>query len=131
MIILKLADILIILDIDECKQPGTCHENAICTNTPGHFLCQCMDGFTGDGVTECIASFLFPHEGHQELPKSRNAKVSFTLKDPLLIFGKPRNKLIVSALTYPFSFHVLNHFRCQTMDLLLLKNYPKYVPMRD
>ncbi|KAE9550713.1 hypothetical protein FO519_006079 [Halicephalobus sp. NKZ332] len=84
------------VDIDECLQPGICHENAICTNTPGHFLCQCQEGYTGDGVTECVASFLFPYENHQELPRSRNAKVSFNLRNPLLIFGEPRNTLTVS-----------------------------------
>uniref|UniRef100_A0AC34PZ99 Uncharacterized protein n=1 Tax=Panagrolaimus sp. JU765 TaxID=591449 RepID=A0AC34PZ99_9BILA len=83
-------------DIDECQQPNTCHENAICTNTPGHYLCQCASGFTGDGVTECVSEFLYSYNGHEELPKNRNAKVAFQLKKPLVIFGKQRNILTIS-----------------------------------
>ncbi|MFT7807036.1 nidogen-1 [Arapaima gigas] len=35
-------------DIDEC-QPGHCHQDAVCFNTPGSFSCQCRPGFHGDG----------------------------------------------------------------------------------
>uniref|UniRef100_A0A8C9SVV1 Nidogen-1 n=1 Tax=Scleropages formosus TaxID=113540 RepID=A0A8C9SVV1_SCLFO len=35
-------------DIDEC-QPGRCHQDAVCSNTPGSFSCQCRPGFHGDG----------------------------------------------------------------------------------
>jgi hypothetical protein len=39
-------------DVDECAN-GTdnCHANATCTNTPGSFLCTCLAGYAGDGVT--------------------------------------------------------------------------------
>lgn len=38
------------LDYDECLN-GThdCDSNATCTNTLGSYLCECEDGFTGDG----------------------------------------------------------------------------------
>lgn len=41
-------------DVDECVL-GTdnCHEFADCANTEGGFTCACMDGYSGDGVTEC------------------------------------------------------------------------------
>lgn len=87
--------LLAILDIDECAQPSTCHEKAICTNTPGRYFCQCMQGFSGDGVSECIASFLYPHHNASKLPKSRNSKVSWQLKYPLKIFGKERDRVMV------------------------------------
>ncbi|KAI1729936.1 nidogen-like domain-containing protein [Ditylenchus destructor] len=83
-------------DIDECAQSGTCHEKAVCTNTPGRFFCQCQQGFSGDGVTECIASFLYPSEG-QKLPKSRNSKVAWQLKYALKIFGKERDRIMIST----------------------------------
>lgn len=35
-------------DVDECSRPGVCHENAVCTNTPGKYFCQCKEGFTGE-----------------------------------------------------------------------------------
>uniref|UniRef100_A0A183UWS7 EGF-like domain-containing protein n=1 Tax=Toxocara canis TaxID=6265 RepID=A0A183UWS7_TOXCA len=85
------------VDIDECAQPGTCHEKAICTNTPGRYFCQCGEGFSGDGVSECVASFLYPFEGHQALPKSKNAKVSWQLKYPVNVFGQSRDKLTIST----------------------------------
>uniref|UniRef100_A0A1I8EWW2 Nidogen n=2 Tax=Wuchereria bancrofti TaxID=6293 RepID=A0A1I8EWW2_WUCBA len=85
-------------DIDECLQPGVCHENAICGNTPGHYFCTCADGFIGDGVSECISSLLYSYRGHQELPKDRNARVVLQLKQPLQIFGKKLDKLTISTL---------------------------------
>ena len=40
-------------DIDECALDlDNCSPNANCTNTVGSFTCQCLPGFTGDGV-EC------------------------------------------------------------------------------
>ncbi|MBN3312842.1 NID1 protein, partial [Atractosteus spatula] len=38
----------LLTDIDEC-QPGRCHPNADCYNTPGSYRCQCRLGFYGDG----------------------------------------------------------------------------------
>uniref|UniRef100_A0A7E4W4K5 EGF-like domain-containing protein n=1 Tax=Panagrellus redivivus TaxID=6233 RepID=A0A7E4W4K5_PANRE len=84
-------------DIDECQQPGTCHENAVCTNTPGHFLCQCIEGYTGDGVTECLLSFFYPSDDHQALPKGKNAKVAWQLKRPMQLFGAPRERITVTT----------------------------------
>ncbi|KAM7427452.1 hypothetical protein ABFA07_021413 [Porites harrisoni] len=37
-------------DIDECCiSTHDCHQNATCINTPEHFNCSCLPGFTGDG----------------------------------------------------------------------------------
>ncbi|VDK77265.1 unnamed protein product [Litomosoides sigmodontis] len=85
-------------DIDECLQPGVCHENAACSNTPGHYFCTCADGFIGDGVNGCASALLYPYKGHQELPKARNARVVLQLKRPLQIFGKKLDKLMISTL---------------------------------
>ena len=64
------------LDIDECSegafdysntsylplpfeplpltnQSSVCSQNAICTNTPGSFECECLPGFSGDGFEIC------------------------------------------------------------------------------
>jgi len=50
-------------DNDECQGQGdgnNCSTNALCTNIPGGFTCQCNDGYSGDGVN-CNGnhSFLF------------------------------------------------------------------------
>ena len=46
--------LFIISDIDECTvELDNCDMNAVCTNTIGDFTCECMAGFTGDGVS-CI-----------------------------------------------------------------------------
>jgi hypothetical protein len=37
-------------DIDECITVSPCNVNATCTNIPGSFVCQCIDGFSGDGI---------------------------------------------------------------------------------
>ena len=38
------------LDADECKLGShDCDANAICTNTPGRFVCSCKPGYKGDG----------------------------------------------------------------------------------
>ena len=52
------------IDINEClTNNGGCDSNAICTNTPGSFNCNCKSGFSGDGIT-CIGIhfFFFFHE---------------------------------------------------------------------
>ena len=39
-------------DIDECCQKqGACHKDARCTNTPGSYVCECSNGYQGDGHT--------------------------------------------------------------------------------
>ncbi len=39
-------------DVNECNiNNGGCSVNATCTNTAGSRTCQCLDAFTGDGVT--------------------------------------------------------------------------------
>ena len=44
-----------ILDIDECaNRQDNCDKNAICTNSPGSFTCDCVaDGYFGNG-TICL-----------------------------------------------------------------------------
>ncbi|VDO61299.1 unnamed protein product [Haemonchus placei] len=67
--------------------------------------CQCLSGFKGDGyktchgdgVTECVASFLFPSDSHQPLPKSKTSKVLWQLKSPMKLFGKTYDKITVTT----------------------------------
>lgn len=44
-------------DIDECDKVngpnGRCGQNAVCTNTPGSFVCQCPPGFSGNPINQC------------------------------------------------------------------------------
>ena len=39
-------------EIDECSNDTLhmCSDNAICVNTAGSFVCECYNGFTGDGI---------------------------------------------------------------------------------
>ena len=41
---------LFCLAINECDSPGTCHDNATCSDTFGSFTCACNSGFVGDGL---------------------------------------------------------------------------------
>lgn len=44
------------LDINECEIPSLsalCGENAECCNLPGHFVCKCQPGFTGNATIAC------------------------------------------------------------------------------
>ena len=47
-------------DLDECSSTNDCDINAKCINVPGSFLCECADGFYGNGITclpgDCIES---------------------------------------------------------------------------
>ena len=45
-------------DIDECAS-GThnCDANAQCSNTIGSFTCNCVQGYSGNGV-ECSGTFV-------------------------------------------------------------------------
>ncbi|VDK56616.1 unnamed protein product, partial [Anisakis simplex] len=42
-----------IADADECSVPNGCHPVAICTNLPGSYVCDCPDGYKGDGYS-CV-----------------------------------------------------------------------------
>ena len=40
------------LDKNECRMGlSNCSDDAVCTDTPGSFICTCRHGFIGDGVT--------------------------------------------------------------------------------
>ncbi|CAK8671662.1 unnamed protein product [Clavelina lepadiformis] len=40
-------------DIDECEEGlAGCHDDAVCVNIPGDFVCKCLPGYTGNG-THC------------------------------------------------------------------------------
>ena len=45
------SDSVLVSDIDECSESGTCSVDGICTNVPGSFKCQCGPGYEGDGLT--------------------------------------------------------------------------------
>ena len=40
-------------DVDECNSSGgnQCHQDAMCTNTEGSYVCRCKKGFVGDGFS--------------------------------------------------------------------------------
>ena len=47
-------------DIDECAMDtDNCSENAICTNTPGSFICICYIGYVSNG-TACVGKHVIP-----------------------------------------------------------------------
>ena len=44
-------------NINECVESRPCHQNAFCNDTHGSYLCSCMAGFTGNGVS-CGGGYL-------------------------------------------------------------------------
>lgn len=41
---------MIFLEINECMQAtDACHEDATCSNTDGSYICDCNNGYIGDG----------------------------------------------------------------------------------
>ena len=39
------------VDIDECfNGTDNCSSSALCINTVGNYTCDCLPGFTGDGL---------------------------------------------------------------------------------
>lgn len=46
-------ELFLILDINECEQPGLCDPHGECLNTDGSFHCVCEQGFSisADGRT--------------------------------------------------------------------------------
>ena len=52
------ANCLFLVDIDECNATNAlCHNNAICTNTIGSYVCSCIQGFSGDGKLNCASVY--------------------------------------------------------------------------
>lgn len=43
--------VIFYVDVDECLDDSTCGSNADCTNVIGSFMCNCSQGYTGDGFT--------------------------------------------------------------------------------
>ena len=58
-------DIEIHLEIDECSDPSLndCHDNANCTDVPGSYVCECVEGYQGNG-TFCESMFESLHLLH-------------------------------------------------------------------
>ena len=40
------------LDIDECITTK-CHSDAVCSNTPGSYSCDCKQNYEGNGIDDC------------------------------------------------------------------------------
>ena len=50
-------------DINECMaNTDDCDTNAVCTNTPGSFTCDCNQGYSGDGLN-CVGKYSSPGLG--------------------------------------------------------------------
>ena len=48
-------------DTNECELPSLaamCAENAECCNLPGHFVCKCKPGFTGNATVSCTGTII-------------------------------------------------------------------------
>jgi hypothetical protein len=52
----NVIDLIVAKDLNECKTPGICEENANCVNKKGGFDCICKEGWVSDGKGHCIAS---------------------------------------------------------------------------
>ena len=57
--------IILVLDVNECdtdvwrfNNSGKCVENAECVNKVGSYSCKCMEGFVGNGTTNCTGLWL-------------------------------------------------------------------------
>uniref|UniRef100_A0A5S6QS67 EGF-like domain-containing protein n=1 Tax=Trichuris muris TaxID=70415 RepID=A0A5S6QS67_TRIMR len=110
-------------DMDECQADHECDENADCVNVPGSYFCQCRSGYFGNGTyctkvattevletstvvttvesrTEISSAIMQPMgftEDREVLPRRTNSHVSYSLKQPMTIFGHRRGKLTVSS----------------------------------
>ena len=50
-----LDNCVFVSDIDECSSSvNLCANNAVCTNTYGHYECKCANGFTGNVVKQSL-----------------------------------------------------------------------------
>ena len=46
-------------DINECsKSPFVCHQDAVCINLNGSYLCQCSIGYSGNGKLNCAGTIV-------------------------------------------------------------------------
>ena len=51
------VSVIMSADINECKV-HPCHDDANCTNSPGSYNCDCLPGYTGNGLT-CTGTYTF------------------------------------------------------------------------
>ena len=49
VILILLTAVFPLSDIDECNTDD-CSQLATCSNTDGSFVCECIGGYTGDGM---------------------------------------------------------------------------------
>ena len=52
VILISISAVFPLSDTDECSSnTDDCSHLATCTNTDGSYLCECIVGYTGDGVS--------------------------------------------------------------------------------
>lgn len=44
------------IDVDECGFVNDCKPNSRCLNVHGGYNCDCKDGYTGDGKSNCTGN---------------------------------------------------------------------------
>ncbi|CBA11612.1 Nidogen [Caenorhabditis elegans] len=65
-------------DLDECQRGDhNCDQHAKCTNRPGSFSCQCLQGYQGDGRS-CIREHQASHHEHNQQTPQEMAGVGAT-----------------------------------------------------
>ena len=89
-------------DVDECEDgENSCDVNALCSNTPGSYVCRCKRGFDGDGQT-CVGkstSTVFVNRDLRKINTCFNLRRNYTIR---YVQGSQIRLFFYYPLAFPF-----------------------------
>ncbi|KAM3932726.1 uncharacterized protein RB166_005749 [Leptodactylus fuscus] len=93
-------------DINECMNSTSCAQNAVCTNLPGSYSCQCAPGYEGDPYTSCTNILNITSDGTTRRYSTMDATTSVS---NTTIIGSDTSNIASNSTKGPDTSYISNY----------------------